>query len=723
MPWKPQRYSLTEDIPVARSIIWSLLSDTDRLNRVINLPFVEYGEVKAGSTSATREAWARASGIPMRWREFPFQWEKEKHYIVRREYASGPIALFEGGLQLEELPSTETGPMTRVCLYADIQPSGPLGAAAVPVMARENLRKSFAHLRAQLAADTAHADTATHPTEKPCAAVNRQAMHAALRDLPSGTLPEGTSIEVLSTHLQNYLLHRSDSDVLALRPHLLANAWDIPLGDIIRFCLHAARAGLLNLHWCVLCPNCRVTKASYTSLSNLQESLHCDLCGINYKTMFDRYVELRFAVHPAIRKAQDHTYCIGGPAITPHVWVQKIVAPGQRATLPMPRSQCAFRIRVLRANHVVLLSADSDNPRDSLVLSDEGWDQAIIACPSAGSDITVCNDTAEEAVVVLEETEWSVEAVTAAQVTAMQEFRDLFSSEVLAPGHQVSIEQITLFFSDLLSSTTLYEEAGDASAYGRVRRHFDYMTGHIAANNGAVVKTIGDAVMAVFYSPADGARAALAIQRHIREGLVDERISLKIGLHHGPAIVVNSNGLLDYFGRNVNIAARIEGASHGGDIILSETCWSQPEVRRVFNTAGIVVDPFEATLKGIERSIFLFRAIVWPSDDPFEQALQEERRRQERRSAERRSAEHRKMQEQLYRDYRDDSAPSASDSRDARGADSRATGANTTGANATGTNASPPPETEQQAAERRRIERRSKDRRSKRRIARRKPEI
>lgn len=56
-------------------------------------------------------------------------------------------------------------------------------------------------------------------------------------------------------------------------------------------------------------------------------------------------------------------------------------------------------------------------------------------------------------------------------------------------------------FSDLRASTTLYETIGDAHAYGQVNRHFDFLTDWIAKNSGSIVKTIGDAVMAVFHRP------------------------------------------------------------------------------------------------------------------------------------------------------------------------------------------------------------------------------
>jgi class 3 adenylate cyclase len=271
---------------------------------------------------------------------------------------------------------------------------------------------------------------------------------------------------------------------------------------------------------------------------------------------------------------------------------------------------------VLRANHIVALS-ESESADVSLSYSDAGWDRSTMPVPLSGV-LTVQNEASDCILVALEAVSWDDLATTAAQVTAMQEFRDMFGSEVLAPGQQIGIESLTLLFTDLRESTQLYESIGDAPAYGQVRDHFDFMRQWIAQHNGGIVKTIGDAVMAVFSCPEDAVRAALDIQRHVHEFNAvqpqDRAIVIKIGIHHGPAIVVNSNDRLDYFGRTINIAARIQGASAGGDLVLSEECYASDGVPEALQEYAATLEGFQTDLKGIAGTAQLYRAQVLRQD-------------------------------------------------------------------------------------------------------------
>ena len=125
---------------------------------------------------------------------------------------------------------------------------------------------------------------------------------------------------------------------------------------------------------------------------------------------------------------------------------------------------------------------------------------------------------------------------------------------MLRPGEEISVGATTLMFTDLRNSTKLYREIGDAPAFGRVREHFEILA--VAAEGGSIVKTMGDAIMAAFRSPVSAVRAIWTVQKQIAER-GDPPLSLKVGIHHGPCIVVNLNDKLDYFGSTVNIVGTL----------------------------------------------------------------------------------------------------------------------------------------------------------------------
>jgi len=215
------------------------------------------------------------------------------------------------------------------------------------------------------------------------------------------------------------------------------------------------------------------------------------------------------------------------------------------------------------------------------------------------------NQTDSEQLLILERMAWSDQATTAAEVTALQMFRDLFATEALRPGEQISVGTLTVLFTDLRDSTKLYREIGDATAFGRVMTHFDVLRKEIADHDGAVVKTIGDAIMAVFRCAADGVVAMLEAQRKLSQpadGSVP--LQLKAGLHTGPCIAVTLNDRLDYFGSTVNLAARLEALSSGNDVIISRPVFEDVQVRELLDAQQLSAVEFDMSLKGFENERF-----------------------------------------------------------------------------------------------------------------------
>jgi class 3 adenylate cyclase len=189
-----------------------------------------------------------------------------------------------------------------------------------------------------------------------------------------------------------------------------------------------------------------------------------------------------------------------------------------------------------------------------------------------------------------------------------QTFRKLFRSEHVNEAEGLGVRQVTFLFTDLKGSTALYERLGDLNAYALVREHFAFLDAVIHGHAGAVVKTIGDAVMAAFSRPADAVAAALHMLNDIGQFNREHgepAVILKIGAHCGPSIAVTLNENLDYFGQTVNIAARVQSFAGPSEICLTEAVYAAPGVRELLAAHEIVA--FEAPLRGVEGRAAVYR--------------------------------------------------------------------------------------------------------------------
>ena len=198
--------------------------------------------------------------------------------------------------------------------------------------------------------------------------------------------------------------------------------------------------------------------------------------------------------------------------------------------------------------------------------------------------------------------------LSGAELLSNQTFLDLFADETIVAGEGLAVRLLALLFTDLKASTELYERIGDLKAFDLVRLHFDYLRESIAANSGALVKTIGDAVMASFVDPLDALRAALDMQARIARLNADaggELIGLKVGLHAGACLAVTLNDRLDYFGQTVNIAARVQSLAGADEIVVTDDVLSLPGAAEL--VAGLQVDRSAVELKGIAGDVAVHR--------------------------------------------------------------------------------------------------------------------
>jgi class 3 adenylate cyclase len=200
--------------------------------------------------------------------------------------------------------------------------------------------------------------------------------------------------------------------------------------------------------------------------------------------------------------------------------------------------------------------------------------------------------------------------LSGAEVLSNQAFLDLFAEETIVAGEGLVVRHLALLFTDLQGSTALYERIGDLKAFDLVRLHFGHLREVITANSGALVKTIGDAVMASFVDPSDALRAALEMRARIgrfnRESGAD-LIAIKIGLHAGACLAVTLNDRLDYFGQTVNIAARVQGMAGADEILVTDDVLGHPGALEVLG--DVATEASDIELKGVSGMIKVHRIL------------------------------------------------------------------------------------------------------------------
>ncbi len=579
---------------------WPFFANTNRVNRDTGIFPVDELPPRNGEAGNGRRRLQFRLPLPIRWEEEPFEWVAPFYYGVLRHYENGPLRAMRVLAQMS--PQAEGG--TKLVYETWVEPRNLIGRLAAPIalgiIAPRRFNKAV-QTYDKVAAIAAPPDLLQRPHRLVPGAEGR------MNTMADQLLAQGASETLVARLLQE--IKQADDLVLShLRPYALADRWGVPRREVLELALLATRVGLLDFQWEVLCPLCRgASDRVHNHLSEMATSVHCPTCNIDFQADSEHSIELTFAPNPTIRPVERVEFCVAGPHQTPHIVVQQLLPPGHKRTVTPQLSLGRYRARTgLLSGSQQFLVAEQGSAQTAIHLNEQGW-PAETKTLATNATIELHNQTDNEQLFVLEELAWSDQAITAAEVISLQQFRDLFAQETLQPGEQFSVGSLTVLFTDLRDSTRLYREIGDAPAFGLVRNHFDVLRDAIAAEDGAIVKTIGDAVMAVFRRPVSAMRAIAKSQHILANPPIGERpLQLKAAIHAGHSIAVTLNERLDYFGTNINIAARLEKFSQGSDMIISDFVYNDPEVRELITdpVAPMQAAPFETQLKGFDDECF-----------------------------------------------------------------------------------------------------------------------
>ena len=547
------------DVKGTPEALWPHIADTSRMNRVLGT-----AEMRFEERDGKRWGTARNGGVRHDWLETPWNWVANQWLTCLRIYERGFMRIM---FAIHRLEPIATG--TRVYLYFGAVPRGAFGAAALR-LGFPSLERAYRRVLPALADQLDR--TRPDILQLPPPALSEPA-EQRLRAGREALVASGLSAACVDA-LVGWLRTGDDPDLHRIQIRERARVWNLPEQDLLRVALHATRAGLLTLSWDTVCPHCRGVRDENPTLAQLAAHSHCEACRVDFTTDTPESVEVTFRVHSSVRDVPDQVYCSAEPAKKDHIRVQHTVPPG---------GQVAVRPRLAPGRYTVWREHDGgwyldvcdDGPaRVAWAPHPEGT--AIAASPDA--TIELVNDSAEPGLYTIERATWSDHALRAGQLLSFQEFRDLFSEDYIGADVRLGVGEQTLLFTDVVGSTAFYASRGDPAAFVDIKKHFDEVFALIARHRGAVVKTIGDAVMASFTSPLDAVRASRDIHGAFHPGRTDTPIRLRISLNTGPCIAVRLNANADFFGGTVNVAAKLQALAEGYQIAMSEATYRSPAV-------------------------------------------------------------------------------------------------------------------------------------------------
>jgi class 3 adenylate cyclase len=407
--------------------------------------------------------------------------------------------------------------------------------------------------------------------------------------------------------------------------------------------LHAARLGIFELSWNVLCPSCGgVLEASATLKNVNREEYHCAWCAAGYEPVLDEIVEVTFTVNRRVRRIAAHD-----PDELPYAeyfrqifWSSAIdlpddldhrieestldtveLPPGDKAllSLQLPAELVIILDPVTHTSRFLEVQGEPTRERQSLSLFFDVVRARTEKIKLRPGPLRLSLENRVDIRVL--PGLWVADAklerllsrrkpfLTAKRLLTNQVFRDIYGADMIDVDQRLKITSLTFLFTDLRGSTELYEQVGDLLAFDLVRAHFRVLNEIIAAEGGAVVKTSGDAVMATFPTPDRAVAAALRMREAMRD-LKDSRggdgLMLKIGIHEGPCLAVVLDNRQDYFGRTVNIAARVQALADSRSILVTKQVVSHPKASSLLETSGLTPLAHQRALRGVTNEMAVY---------------------------------------------------------------------------------------------------------------------
>ncbi|UUO08860.1 protein kinase [Blastopirellula sp. J2-11] len=569
--------------------LWPLVSNTERINAAVGLPPVEYVNHRDEQGVLHRIGSFRLGFTHLQWEEHPFEWVEGRRLGVLREFKNGPFQWFVSVVEVTPRPTGGS----RLTHSVRIAPRGWLGRMIayieVHLKGRKPLDRVYRRIN-EMVTGRLRGSAATDPYES--APKISRTLHKKL-DTVRARLAEDMSDTTSLDHLLEFLAESPAQELARIRPRALATRFQANPDSFTIACLAACHAGLLEMHWDVICPTCRVAAEVKQTLSEIDRHARCEACNHDFETDFSSSVEMIFRVHPEIRQADIRTYCIGGPEHAPHVVAQTRLNPGEALELDLTLDPGSYILRGTQLPYTISISAETafgvNHPRVRL---NTDLPNRRPICVRAGRQLlTLVNDYPHALVIRLERAAAASDAVTAADAMRLPEFRKLFPAEVITRDRLSNLATSTLLGLRITNVLDLFASLGDIATCDRVHDTFQSCLRILQSHGGKLVKESDDRILVAFSTANSALTAALEIRQDIPTAADAEAPQLQMALHRGMTMSTSFNGRSDVFGRSVTFANHLLDANDSHELVISQELFDDEDCQNLCTENGFELRP------------------------------------------------------------------------------------------------------------------------------------
>jgi hypothetical protein len=315
----------------------------------------------------------------------------------------------------------------------------------------------------------------------------------------------------------------------------------------------------------------------------------CQACASAFERDLRESVELVFVPHPSVRNVPRVTYCVGAPALRPHVLVQQVVEPGseRRVTLDLPRGRYRIAGSLVHAPSEIVASAVGFETEAEAVARDGRVDARPTILRAGTVTLVLRNDTKHDETLRVELPGARDDGVSAATAMTHPAFRELFSDQLLAHGEHVRVSHLSFVFVQLLERKAVFEKLGDAAACAEVSRIDDAVREEAHAHEGTIVPSSLDMLVVAFPTAHRALRAALDLRKRIDDAALAGPVA--IAAHDGRCIALTRDGKAEFFGETLLRGQALLRDCPTGGIALSASIAADRGVAVVMHESGMRV--------------------------------------------------------------------------------------------------------------------------------------